>query len=777
MTVTYNGDGKYNSSTGSATFDVAKQDGDDVVKVTDQGDGTVVVEVPEYSEGNVTVQVGNDTYSVEIVDGKAVINLDNVTPGAHDIIVTVPGDENHTDTVINTTVTVPEEVTPLDVSVENIDVGGKEVIVVNVPVNATGSITVEIDGKSYTESISGGEARFEIDNLTAGGKTVVVKYPGDGIYASNITSATFNVSKVNATIQVTINDTQVGENVTVDVVLPEGASGVVLIDIGGVGYYANVTDGVAHVDIPRIPSGYYEVTVTYTGDDKYAKTTNKTSFNMSKVDSYVIPNAVDITYGESEVITLNVPADATGNVTLTINGDEYTLSDDGLIGAKANIYTVAVSGGIGIITISGLPEGEYTVNARYNGDDKYFAVTNSTTFRVTKSESTIDIVDQGNGTIFVTVNDVNATGNVTVKLGNETYVATVENGTAWITLENATPGVHDITVTYSGDSQHSSKTVESTVVIPKYDSPMIVDVNNIDVGETLNVEITLPEGATGNVTVEIDGEEYPATIEGDKIIVPIDGLTAGNKTLIVKYSGDDNYLANITTAQFTVSKVSSTIKPTAQNVVAGNDEIITVEVPKDATGRVLVDIDGVGYYGNIINGKAKVIIPDLPAGSYTATVTYEGDDKYLPSSSTAVSFTVSKAKAPISASGSSITVGDDATVTVNLPEDATGNVTIEIDGKYTKEVVDGKVVFEIPGLSPGTHKAVVTYSGDGKYDANSTITSIEVHYKESPEPVNPGHESAKAGSMLTKHAAGNPIWILLLAVLAIGSTQFRRFRK
>ena len=870
VTVTYNGDGIYDSSTDSTTFEVAKSEAGGIVKVTDQGNGTVVVEVPEYSKGNVTIKVGDDTYTGEIVDGKAVINLENATPGVHDITVTVPGDESHPDIVMDTTANIPKHNVPLDVSVNNIKVGDKAEIVVSGLGDATGEITVEIDGKSYTSTISGGEARFEIEDLTAGNKTALIKYAGDNNYESNITSASFNVSKVDAGIEVTINDTKVGENVTVNVVLPDDATGVVLIDIGGVGYYANVTDGVAHVDIPRIPSGYYDVTVTYTGDDKYSSASDEASFNMSKVDSFVIPNAIDIVYGENEVITLNVPDDATGTVTLIIDGVEYTLqANKGILGTNENpnAYTVAVSGGIGVITISGLPQGEYVVSARYNGDDKYFSVTNSTKFKVSKSKSSVDVIDQGNGTVLVKVPS-DATGTVSVKLGDETYLATVENGMAWVTLDDATPGAHDITVTYSGDSQYSSSTAKSSVVIPKYESPISVDVDDINVGDTLNVEIALPEGATGKVTVEIDGKKYPATIEGGKVIVPISGLKAGDKTLIVKYSGDDNYLPNVTTAQFTVSKLPSTAKATPKDISVGTDEIITVEVPKDATGRVLVNIDGVGYYGDIINGKAKVTIPDLPAGNYNATVTYEGDDKYLasnpitvsfsvtkskapmstsgeaiivgedetitvilpddatgtvtitvngqsyteevkdgkavfsirglasgeynilaiysgddkylPSNSMNSSFTVDKAKAPMSAPGSSIVIGDDATVTVYLPEDATGTVTLKIDDKtYVEEVKDGKAVFVIPGLTPGNHKIIAIYSGDDKYEGNTTVCDVEVYDNKTPENNNGTHlkGDSSSGIPLTRYATANPILALMLVLVAIGSSRLRRYKK
>ena len=148
-------------------------------------------------------------------------------------------------------------------------------------------------------------------------------------------------------------------------------------------------------------------------------------------------------------------------------------------------------------------------------------------------------------------------------------------------------------------------------------------------------------------------------------------------------------------------------------------------------------------------------------------------------SSTTTSFIVSKNNAAISIIADDIDEGEDATVIVNVPDDATGTVTIVIDGKeHTQEVNDGKAVFIIPGLTEGSHEIDASYSGDEKYEANSTISNIKVHAKESPEPVNPDHkESEPTESVLAKYETGNPILILLLALLAIGSTQIRRFRK
>ena len=780
--VTYNGDDKYKPSFNSTKLNVAKAETDDI-KVIDQGNGTVVVVVGDNATGNVTVKIGNETYNATVVNCTAVVDIGNATPGVHDVEVIYSGDDNHNKTSTDSSVTVPKLDTPISVVANDIKVGDDGIITVNVPDDATGDITIEIDGVKYTSPIENGKATFHIANLTAGTHTIAVDYPGDDNYAGNHTTSSIDVSKSKADMETFINDTDAGDNVTVIVKLPEDATGQVLIDIGGVGYYANVTNGTATAQIPRIPSGNYDVNITYVGDDKYDSSSSKKSFSINKVPSFVIPTAQDIYVGDIEEITVAVPEDATGTVTLVIGGKEYVFDIDNEVLSVPDgeyVYEIAVSKGTGKLTITGLPKGEYTVSARYNGDDKYLPATNTTTFKVMKSDTPIEVLDLGNGTVKVILPQ-DATGTVTVKIGNETSVANVENGTATITLDKTTPGKHEIEVTYSGDDDHDGKTVKSTVDIPKYGAPISAKCDDVNVGDDAVVVVDVPEGATGNVTVEIDGKTYTGEIKNGKAEIKIPGLSAGNKTAIVKYDGDDSYLGNSTQVQFSVSKVEPTMKVTPKDVSAGKDEVITVDVPKDATGQILVEINGVGYYADIVNGKAKVIIPKLGAGKYTAKVTYVGDDKYS-SISTTTTFTVKKMDSGISAIGDEIFVGEDATVTIKLPKDATGTVTITIEGKkYTTEVHNGQAVFVIPGLSEGIYEAVVQYSGDDKYNSSLTVTTVTVHDNGHGNDINNGFSHSislndEKGVNLSAYATGNPIWILLLLLLAAISTQIRRFR-
>ena len=236
----------------------------------------------------------------------------------------------------------------------------------------------------------------------------------------------------------------------------------------------------------------------------------------------------------------------------------------------------------------------------------------------------------------------------------------------------------------------------------------------------------------------------------------------------------------MTTTQFKVSKVNSTIQASAKDITVGKSQTITVAAPEGATGRVLVEINGVGYYGTIVNGKAKIVIPELPAGKYDLTIRYEGDDKFLPTTTT-TSFTVKGGKqSSISVIADDIVEGEDATIIVKVPEKATGEVTITVDGKkYSTVIKGGKAVFIVPGLSKGKYVIQAHYSGDGTYAPVDEVGSITVKSNETKhDGGHKQHVSAKEGVNLTDYPTNNPLWILLLALLAIGSNQIRRrFKK
>jgi hypothetical protein len=715
-------------SNNETTFKVSKAESGDI-KVVDQGNRTVVITVPG-KDGNVTVKVGNNTYNAAVVDGVATVDLVNETPGPKDITVFYSGDENNPNATANATVNIPKYDTPMSIEVANSTVGNVTTVIVNVPKDVKGNVTVSIDGKTYSVKPVDGKAVFEIEGLSAGNKTVAASYAGDDWFVANSTVAHFKVDKVASSVNVTGDVINVGETASIEITGPSDYNGTAVVTIDGKDYSVNMTNGVGKLEVTVLANGTYDVKVTLLENDKYLSSSNSTAkvFVNKVADAEITASADNITVGDSAVIKVTVPDDATGNVTVTIG----------------NITrTVPISGGENEIIVPDVPVGDYDVKVTYNGDDKYLPANTTTPLSVKPAETSPDdikVVDQGNGTVVITVpgND----GNVTVKLGDETYNATVVNGTAVVTLTNATPGVHEIDVVYSGDENHTGASTKANVTIPKYETPMSIEVVPGKVGETTTVTVNVPENATGNVDIEINGKTYSKEISDGKAVFEIDGLLSGNKTVIATYSGDDNYAFNSTTANFTVDKNPAPISVEVDNSTNGQ-VTVTVDLPEDATGYVIVNVDGTDYGINLTAGDKSVTIPIKGTGDYTADVIYLGDEKYL-GNATSVDFHVSSNKTSpnIAAEVDNVPVGEDVQVKVIIPEGGDGNVTVIVDNKnVTVPVTGGENIITIPGVSEGTHDVNISYSGNDQYEPQDLTKSVTVFKSVISEDLTRGWDS------------------------------------
>ena len=275
------------------------------IEVIDQGNGTVVVIVPGNATGNVTIVVENKTFNGTVINGTAIINLTNVTPGVHNITVIYSGDENHTNATVNATVTLPKLITPIKVNAGDIYVGDVARINVTVPDDATGKVRIEIDGKDYFAPINEGVARFEVENLTAGIKTVYASFAGDNNYTGNHTSANFTVKKHNLVITVNAADINVGDVVLINVTAPSDVTRPVIVNVGGVDYTVNITKGIGQLPVSGLNSGKYDVTIKYLGDDKYLTAHNTTGFKVSKVPSNITVVVNNITVGDVAIINMD----------------------------------------------------------------------------------------------------------------------------------------------------------------------------------------------------------------------------------------------------------------------------------------------------------------------------------------------------------------------------------------------------------------------------------------------------------------------------------------
>ena len=320
----------------------------------------------------------------------------------------------------------------------------------------------------------------------------------------------------------------------------------------------------------------------------------------------------------------------------------------------------------------------------------------------------------------------NAAGNVIFTVNNKNYTVAIERGIAKLNIEGLAFGTYDVVANFAGDIRYLPSENKTSFNVSKWNSTVILSVNNIKVGEDAVINIAVPEDVTGLVTVTIDGKSYTVLINNGKGSLTLSNLVANSYPITAKYDGNYKYTEGENTTALTVAKMSSAVNVTANNIKFGEEAVINIAVPNVSLGVATVVVNGKSYNVAIVDEKGVLNIYNLAAGDYNVDVTYLGDNKYL-SSTNAANFTVSKVSDyNITVDIADIVKGENATITVTIPEDGTGSVIVTINGtNYKGTVIKGIAKVIIPDLDEGTYKVVTFYTGDNKYDSmivNGTIT-------------------------------------------------------
>ena len=332
---------------------------------------------------------------------------------------------------------------------------------------------------------------------------------------------------------------------------------------------------------------------------------------------------------------------------------------------------------------------------------------------------------------------INNTVNITID--NKTYVIKVNDSESvtFTVPEVLKEGTYIVEVLLADVENHVYASNSSELIVSKVSDYTFAPIvpSDAKVGDTVTINVELPSDATGTVTVSVGDNNFSADASAN-VEINITGLTAGDNNIIITYSGDDKYVNKSSESIITAEKVEVDINNETFNVETPNGTVnpeFSIALPQDATGNLTVIVNNKTYTEKLINGSAKITVDDLTPGDYTATVTYTGDDKYDEIKTTA-DLTVPKVDIPIDNNTLVTETPNGTTVpefSINLPADATGNLTVNINGKeYTQELVNGSATVSVPDLMPGNYNATITYSGDSKYDPITSNASVSV-----PKPV------------------------------------------
>ena len=484
--------------------------------------------------------------------------------------------------------------------------------------------------------------------------------------------------------------------------------------------------------------GTHTITATYSGDLTYA------AASSSPVTITVLPQTVSVTSlltrttsypsGSPVVLTATVtPASATGTVTFY----------DG----TALLSQSTVAAGMAMVTTETLALGLHQLSAVYSGDTPDApSASPPLTVEITPGAPLVTLTPV-NATaphgalapLIATMSPATATGIVTFQdnVAGTLGQATIAGGTATLNASSLTVGNHALTASYSGDSTHlPSTSAASTVTITGLltTTTLVAQPAQIIFGSVISLTASIsPSTAGGTVTFRDSsfGVLGTAMITAGSAVLNTSTLPAGTRSISADYSGDAVHassLSALATVAVSVAPSTVTLAPLPASVSAGTPFTLTATVaPATATGTLTFRNGTAGILGQaaIKQGAASLLLPSLPAGTYSITATYPGDAQDAGSSSVPVytQIVLQSSQATLAIAATPVTYSTPLSLAASVSPATASGVMSLYDGATTlgqAPLMSGVAAFKIATLATGSHQLHVVYSGDEVYAASTS---------------------------------------------------------
>ena len=700
------------------------------------GEEIVSVEgMPDDAKGNISISVDElERYNQKVISGPNAISLCNLNLGYgnHSILIKYSGDEKYSPFIKNST----SERVYLKVGCPgefSADGGGFSLDVV-LSKGVSGYVKILIDNKIvYNKKYDASNPPSISLNNYMGNHTYEVRYY-KGNQKDLIKKGSFEgflfyepYFYVNYGEQI-----EYGDTVQFEIDMPYNSYGVAKLKDKEYPFDCDEDSWYAYIKISDFDVGENIVYFTvYSGDD--SQTRDCSVFVSPKI---TVPTTLFV--NESYELIFNASNDFNGNLILSgfING------------------TFKVSNGSVIVPFSGQNLGNYTLEARYENYTRNYnlSVLNESP-EVFISFYYDDIIypwdldyysDPDHGMFYhvnVNAGQYKLSGNTSIYVDDK-LIDTLSGECEyqlWPSFDYY--GVHTIKVVYWGDKTFKpiTKTFNYTV------SPYYCAVD-----EYGDVHVKLPIDAAGTLTVKCNGKTQTRKIKATEY-----GSYQGYDFLFDDFKKGENYTIDVSfkgkPAEYSFNQslnyaMTCPINLEFDYYVYGQSNVFAFTMPNNIKNNAIVTIDGEKYnyyplskydYENspfffYVDEESEigyyVDIAGLKPGNHTVVISYPGDSKY-PSASINGTIEIFIEFA----------VSEDDEVSLTLPADAEGNLTVEImhkgesDYSVFKSVAlkDGKAAIQLP---IGSYDYKAYYTGDDylvEERESGEIVYPDVSYKNS----------------------------------------------
>ena len=332
-----------------------------------------------------------------------------------------------------------------------------------------------------------------------------------------------------------------------------------------------------------------------------------------------------------------------------------------------------------------------------------------------------------------------ANTNIVFKINDVRHtVKTDSKGQAKLSTNGLNPDEYTATISYAGNSKYASSTKSVNVVVTKADTSISATIDDNELVATLTHGVTGKAISGAKIVANINGKSYDSKTDSKgQVSFYIDSDTV---PATVSYAGNAKYNPSGASVNTKANMVISAVYDEEnREIVATLTNEVTGKAVTSATVQVVMN-GAVTAVKTNTKGQAKISTAGLPLGTNTAKITYAGNSKYNPASTT-ISFDV-KTKVIITD-----IYGDSSELRAKLTNGATGspiaNANMDIMVFYysddydhwlscTKKTAksDSKGQISLPQVLLGeeySNEVIISYAGNSRYTPSSVTTTLDIN--------------------------------------------------
>lgn len=325
-------------------------------------EGSVKITFMEDLTGEVTIHIYNITETKKIENKFVEFKISGLSANTYHLTVSYNGDTRYSSFEDEINFTVKKHQSHTSILVGEIKPNKKITVTVKVDDDATGNITLIINGIGHELIIQNGKTIYDIENTDMEECILNATYTGDNKYLPSQDYKKIRISKNNVSIYLNIEDIEFGQDAFLEINLDKDATGNISASVDDIHQTKTLKDGKTDFTFSDLIAGDKQIQIIYSGDDNYNEKIITVGFYVEKATTSINLSAINAKEGQNIIVEMSIPKGRNGKFIISAEDihEEVEIPLNGKVIWKTSTLKV----------------GNHTIKVTYNGNN-YFTCTNS----------------------------------------------------------------------------------------------------------------------------------------------------------------------------------------------------------------------------------------------------------------------------------------------------------------------------------------------------------------------------------------------------------------